>query len=62
MVAAPILLIYALEHGEAFAQTAAAATVLGVASTVAFCVAYALVAPVAPWPVALAAGWGRSAP
>ena len=28
------------------------------ASTVAFCVAYALVAPVAPWPVALAAGWG----
>jgi hypothetical protein len=63
VVAAPIVLIYALEHGTAFAAQAAAATVLGVVSLVAFCAAYAAAASRsgragrAGVPLALMAGW-----
>jgi hypothetical protein len=57
VVAGPIVLIYAVEHGEGFARAAAAATVLGVISTVTFCVVYALSARRARWPVSLIAGW-----
>jgi hypothetical protein len=57
VVAAPIVLVYAVEQGEPFARVAAQAAVLGIISQVAFCVAYSLVALRAPvWP-ALAAGW-----
>jgi hypothetical protein len=57
VVAGPIVLIYAIEHGENFARAAAAATVLGVISTVAFCLTYALTAQRARWPASLAIGW-----
>ncbi len=55
VVAGPVLLIYAVEHGEQFAQTAAASTVLGLISSVTFGVVYAGTARRAsPW-VALTA-------
>lgn len=57
VVAGPIVLIYAIEHGEKFARAAAAATVLGVISAVAFCLTYALTARRARWPAGLAVGW-----
>ena len=55
VVAGPIVLIYAIEHGDRFARAASAAAVLGMLSLIAFCVVYALVARVAPFPVALVA-------
>lgn len=57
VVAAPILLIYAVEHGSAFAADAAHATLLGIVSLVGFCLAYALVARHVAWPLAVLAGW-----
>jgi len=57
VVAAPIVLIFAVEHGEHFAQQAARATVLGIVSLVGFCAVYGAVAHRAPWPVAVLAGW-----
>jgi len=57
VVAAPIVLIYALEHGQAFAAEAARATVLGIVSLVGFCVAYALAAQRGGVAGALLAGW-----
>jgi len=57
VVAGPILLIYAVEQGEAFADEAAAGAVLGIVSLVGFCVAYALVARRHGTAAALAAGW-----
>jgi hypothetical protein len=56
VVAAPIVLIYALEHGQGFAEQASRATVLGIVSLVGFCVAYALAAP-RGLGAALLAGW-----
>ncbi|HEX6387945.1 MAG TPA: hypothetical protein VFZ89_00805 [Solirubrobacteraceae bacterium] len=58
VVAAPILFIYAVEHGQGFAEEAARAAVLGIVSLVAFCVAYALAAPRTGIVGALLAGWG----
>jgi hypothetical protein len=58
IVAAPILLIYAVEHGAPFAARAAQGTVLGIVSLVGFSVAYAEVGRRAAWPLALLAGWG----
>ena len=55
VVAGPIVLIYAVEHGERFARAAAAAAVLGMLSLIAFCVVYALVARAASFVVALVA-------
>jgi hypothetical protein len=57
VVAGPILLVYALEHGRVFAAHAAAGTLLGLISLTAFVVAYAHLAGRVPWPVALLAGW-----
>lgn len=57
VVAGPILLIYAVEHGAAFAQDAARATVLGIVSLVGFCLAYAVAARRVGWPLAVLAGW-----
>jgi len=55
VVAGPIVLIYAVEHGDRFARDAAAAAVLGMISLVAFCAVYALVARIASFVAALAA-------
>jgi hypothetical protein len=57
VVAAPILFIYAVEHGATFAARAAQGTVLGIVSLVGFSVAYAEVGRRTAWPVALLAGW-----
>jgi hypothetical protein len=55
VVAGPIVLVLAVERGDAYAKTAAGAAVLGMLSLVAFCLAWALVARRGRWPVALAA-------
>lgn len=57
VVAAPIVLIYAVEQGEPYAHVAAAATVLGLVSLVGFCLAYAASARRGGVPISLAAGW-----
>lgn len=57
VVAAPIVLIFSVQEGNHFAQSAASSAVLGIASLVAFCVVYALTAQHARTPVALLAGW-----
>lgn len=56
VVAGPIVLILAVQRGDAYAKTAAGAAVLGMLSLVGFCLVYALVAHRAPWPAALTAG------
>lgn len=58
VVAGPIVFIYAVEHGDAFAADASAAAVLGLISLVLFCLAYAACARSVGYVVALAAGWG----
>jgi hypothetical protein len=57
VVAAPILLVFSVEEGTHFAETAAASAVLGIASLVAFCVVYALTARRGGVALALFAGW-----
>jgi hypothetical protein len=57
VVAGPILLIYALTHGAAFAADAAAGTVLGLISLTAFVVVYGRLARRSPWLVCLLTGW-----
>lgn len=58
VVAGPILLVFALDHGRAFAAEAAAGTLLGIVSLLAFIVVYAHVAGRANWAVSLVLGWG----
>lgn len=57
VVAGPILLTFALEHGEAFAERAAVATLLGLVSLTAFVVVYGRLVARAHWIVCLLAGW-----
>lgn len=57
IVAAPILLVYALAHGDRFAARASAATVLGLVSLMGFVVAYAHLASRWRWWLTLLAGW-----
>ena len=57
LVASPILLVYALTHGRAFAADAAAGTLLGLVSLTAFVVVYGRLAGRSPWIVSLLAGW-----
>lgn len=57
VVAGPIVLIYAVEQGVPFAAEAAAGAVLGILSLIAFCLAYAALAPRAGLVGALAGGW-----
>lgn len=57
LVAGPVLLVYAIAHGQRFAAHAAAATLLGLVSLSCFVVAYALT-PARGWLVRLLAGWG----
>jgi hypothetical protein len=57
VVGGPILVIYALEQGSAFAASAAEATLLGLIAVVAFCIAYATVAMRARWLLSVLSGW-----
>jgi hypothetical protein len=57
MVAGPILLVFALSHGRAFAADAAAGTLLGIVSLLAFIIVYARVAGRVRWAVGLFLGW-----
>ena len=57
VVAGPILLVYALEHGRAFAATAAAGTLLGLVSLIAFVVVYARLSRRLFWGASLLVGW-----
>jgi uncharacterized membrane protein YqjE len=58
VIAGPILLVLALDHGQRFAQSAATGTLLGVVALIVFVLAFAEVCTRARWPWALAAGWG----
>jgi hypothetical protein len=57
VVAGPILLVYALAHGRAFAAVAAAGTLLGLVSLIAFVVVYARLAGRVSWGASMIAGW-----
>jgi hypothetical protein len=57
LVAGPILLVYALAHGRAFAAGAAAGTLLGLVSLTAFVVVYARLAGRLFWGASLLSGW-----
>src|SRR4030081_3410876 len=57
VVAGPILLAYALAHGKTFAARAAAGTLLGLISLIAFSVVYARLAPRFGWLPCMLAGW-----
>lgn len=57
VVAGPILLVFALNHGRAFAADAAAGTLLGIVSLSIFIVVYAHVAQRVRWSMSLPAGW-----
>jgi hypothetical protein len=57
VVAGPILLVYALAHGRGFAAGAAAGTLLGLVSLIAFVLVYAHLAPRLSWGTSMLAGW-----
>jgi len=57
VVAAPILLVYALAHGRAFAASASAGALLGLVSLIAFAVVYARLAAHWFWGASMLAGW-----
>jgi hypothetical protein len=57
IVAGPVLLIVALEHGTHFAARAASASLLGLVALSCFVVVFAHAARAGAWPRALAAGW-----
>jgi hypothetical protein len=58
VVAGPILLVFALDHGAAFAADAAAGTLLGLISLLAFILVYAYLAGRMSWAGSLFLGWG----
>lgn len=58
VVAGPILLVFALSHGPVFAAGAAAGTLLGLVSLLAFIVVYAHLASHMRWGASLILGWG----
>ncbi len=57
VVAGPILLAYALEHGSTFAARAASGTLLGLLSLAAFVVVFGRLSPRLPWLACVLAGW-----
>jgi hypothetical protein len=61
VVAGPVLLAYALEHGREFAGQAAAGTLLGLLSLTAFVVVYGRLAGRFPWFVCMFSGWAAFA-
>ena len=56
-VVGPVLLIIAQQRGEAAAERAAGATLLGLVALSGFALAYGRTARGTPWPASLAAGW-----
>ncbi len=58
VVAGPILLVFALSHGSAFAADAAKGTLLGILSLLAFILVYAHLARRMRWGASLILGWG----
>jgi hypothetical protein len=58
VVAGPILLVFALDHGRIFAADASSSTLLGIVSLIAFIVVYARLASKAHWGASLILGWG----
>lgn len=58
VIAGPVLLFVALDHGSGFAADAALATLANVPANIAFGLAYAWLATRTPWPLALPAGVG----
>jgi hypothetical protein len=57
VVGGPILLVYALDHGRSFAAHAAASSLLGLVSLIAFVVVYARVSPRLRWGASMLSGW-----
>lgn len=57
VVAGPIVLVYALQEGPAFAARAAGATLLGIVSLIGFVVLYARLARHMRWAPDMLAGW-----
>ena len=57
VVAGPILLVYALAHGRAFAADAASGTLLGLVSLIFFVVVYARLSGHLFWGASMLAGW-----
>jgi hypothetical protein len=57
VVAGPILLVFALENGRAFAAKAAAGTLLGTVSLMVFILVYSHLSRRARWGASLLAGW-----
>ena len=57
-MAGPILLVFALSHGRVFAAEAAAGTLLGIVSLLAFIVVYSHLAGRTSWTMSLVSGWG----
>jgi hypothetical protein len=57
VVAGPILAVYYIQHGRAFAANAAAGTLLGIVSLAAFVVVFGRLAIRARWLACLLAGW-----
>ncbi len=57
VVAGPILLAYALAHGSGFAADAAAGTLLGLVSLIAFVVVYGRLAARLNWWASMLGGW-----
>jgi hypothetical protein len=57
VVAGPILLAYALEHGKSFAAGAALGTLLGLVSLIAFVVVYSRLSARTFWAASMLGGW-----
>ncbi|HVE68255.1 MAG TPA: hypothetical protein VNB64_06715, partial [Solirubrobacteraceae bacterium] len=57
IVAGPILLVVALDHGPRFGGGVARGALLGIVGSAAFAVAYARLAQRVRWPAALLGGW-----
>ncbi len=57
VVAGPIVLAYALAHGKGFAAGAAAGTLLGLVSLIAFVVVYGRLSRSAAWGACMLCGW-----
>jgi hypothetical protein len=57
VIAGPILLVLAIEHGKSFAADAANGTLLGVVALIVFVLVYVAVSRRFAWPWSLLAGW-----
>jgi hypothetical protein len=57
VIAGPILLVLAFDHGASFAATASTGMLLGIAALIAFVLVYAAVCRRRTWPWAIVAGW-----